>query len=175
MVRKRDVNHWHQADAVLIAPEVIENFLHDELYGEEWDPQTLENVLEAIYDRGDTFFDTDTAIAGPTEFGSTDHEHGHVDHGNGGMSETSFYPWVSSPPKEDLVEQFLARAETSGRHARRAKDAIVDASRQGHGPLVDELVADPGGLQEVPTMYVGPAPPRPVRKPRSERRRLQHK
>ena len=91
------------------------------------------------------------------------------------MGDAPFCSRVPLPPKVDLVEQFLARAETSDRHARRVKAAIGTASHQGHGPLNEKLVADQRGKQDVPALYVGPAPPRPGMKPRSERRRLQQK
>ena len=44
----RDTNYLHQAELRLMMPEDIVEFLHDELYGEDWSSDRLERALEDV-------------------------------------------------------------------------------------------------------------------------------
>ena len=77
-VIRRDTNYFHQSATELMHPDVISDFLDDELYGEEWCEQTLEQRLAEIYQTGRGHLDpADLLIDGNRRQELLDHDRSH--------------------------------------------------------------------------------------------------
>ena len=149
-------------------PEDVPDLVREELHGEDWSLDDLEQALQTLYDNGGGTFDPASIVRGSTEFTTRDDEYGSANQqASVARPYSDFFPQVSRKTSHGIIGEFLEEVERTDKTAARAH-VMLRAEGFGHTdlPHIEEDSEDDltGHGPDCGPIYVGAPPARGQRR-----------